>query len=657
MDAVEHAGTGHPGTAMALAPIAHLLYQRHVRHDPAHPEWLGRDRFVLSCGHASIVQYVQLYLTGYGLDIDDLKAFRRLGSRTPGHPEYGHTAGVEATTGPLGQGLATAVGMAAGFAHERALYDPDADESTSPFDRTVWVLCSDGDLQEGVSYEAAAFAGHQRLGNLVVVYDDNEIQIEGSTSLAHSEDIRTRFEAQGWHVQRVALGGDGDIDAAAVDAALTTAAANRSRPSLVVVRSQIAWPAPNATGTAAAHGSPLGAAEAMATRELLAPGSEPFQVDDSVLSFTRRAVERGARLREASVAAFAAWERRMPEKAAAFTRALSGAVPEGLLETLPTWRPGELVSTRDASGVTIQRLAASIPELWGGSADLAEPNRTSIIHGGSFGPGAHDGRNVHWGVREHAMAAAMNGILLAGRSRFFAGTFLAFSDYQRPAIRLAALMRLPALYIFTHDSVALGADGPTHQPIEQLAGLRAIPGLAVVRPADANETAAAWCASLESKTPVALILARQPVEVAATAPDAVRRGVRRGAYVVHEHQRPHCVIVGTGSEVPLAISAARALEMEGIHARVVSMPCREWFFGQPRSYQDEVLPMHLPRIVVEAATTFGWADLTKDIGTVVGIDVFGVSASAEDALRERGMTIQHVIERVREVLRPAVSRY
>lgn len=650
MDAVQHAGSGHPGTAMALAPVAHLLYQRHLRHDPADPHWIGRDRFVLSCGHASILQYVQLYLTGYDLDLDDLKAFRRLGSRTPGHPEYGHTAGVETTTGPLGQGVATAVGIAMGFAHERALYDPNAPEGESPFDRRVFVLCSDGDLQEGVSAEAAALAGHHKLGNLVVIYDDNDIQIEGAASLAQSEDVATRFRAQGWHVQTIDILPDGDVDASALDEALIRASGDTAAPNLVILRSQIAWPAPNARNKSASHGAPLGEAEVAATRELLAPCSEAFEIPEDVLATTRQALVRGERLRTGWSEKYASWIARAPEAEALFTRARTGALPLGVETVMPTWQPGEALATRDASGAVIQALAGRMPELWGGSADLAEPNRTGIRDGGSFLPSSREGRNVHWGVREHAMAAAMNGILLAGGSRIFGGTFLVFSDYQRPAIRLAALMGLPTIHLYSHDSVALGADGPTHQPIEHLASLRAIPGLAVVRPADANETAAAWLAVLETRTPSALVLARQPVAVADVSGDAVREGVRRGGYVVREADDPAVVLVATGSEVSLALEASSVLEGDGVATRVVSLPSREWFLAQPPEYREQVLPSQLPRVGVEAATSFGWSDLLGTHGRFVGIDSFGLSAPADDALREKGMTVERVVHAVRDLI-------
>jgi len=652
LDSVESAGSGHPGTAIALAPVAHLLFQKHIRHDPSNPEWAGRDRFVLSCGHASILLYSQLFLTGYGLELDDLRAFRAFESKTPGHPEYGHTAGVETTTGPLGQGLATAVGMALAMKHERAVYDPAAPVGDSPFDRTVWVLASDGDLQEGLSYEAGAIAGRHRLDNLVVIYDDNDIQIEGDTSLTSNENVQARFEAQGWTVDRVELASDGDVDIEALDAVLTARAVAPTGPRLVVLKSQIAWPSPNAVNTAGSHGAPLGAIEAAALRDVLGVTTGPFEVDAEVLAHTRSVGARGAAIREEWDARQTAWASANPSLAAELDRARSGALPADLASALPTYEPGQKLATRDASGHAIQALAARLPELWGGSADLAEPNRTAIAGGLSFLPeestaSGRAGRNVHWGVREHAMAAAMNGISLVGGSRFFAGTFLVFSDYQRPSIRLAALMQLPVTYLWSHDSVALGSDGPTHQPIEHLASLRAIPGFSVVRPADAAETAAAWLVLLERSGPAGLVLARQPLPVASTAAADVLEGVRRGAYIVQDVVDPEVVVIATGSEVSLALEASAASDRR---VRVVSMPSREWFAEQSGEYRESVIPSTLTaRVVVEAATSFGWHDLAGAGGVIVGIDEFGLSAPADDALRARGMTPERVLDAIATV--------
>jgi len=611
---------------------------------------------VLSCGHASILLYVQLFLTGYDLSLDDLRTFRQLNSRTPGHPEFGHTPGVETTTGPLGQGLATAIGMAMAIKHEKALRDPGA--TTSPFDRTVWVLCSDGDLQEGLSYEASALAGRHQLDNLVVIYDDNNIQIEGSTALTSSEDTALRFTAQNWNVLHVGLGADGDIETTTLNAAMAAGRAEQGRPTIIIVKSQIAWPAPNARNTAAAHGSPLGAPEIAATRTVLKVTTEPFTVTDDVLTHTRQARERGEKIRTEWEHDFSVWSAANPALAADKARAAQGDLPSGLRSMLPTFTAGKSVSTRDASGETIQVISHYLSELWGGSADLAEPNRTAIDGGNSFLPeetatAGRAGRNIHWGVREGAMASAMNGISLIGGFRFFAGTFLTFSDYQRPAIRLAALMQRPVTFVWTHDSVALGADGPTHQPIEHLASLRAIPGFSVVRPADAAETSAAWLAILENNAPAGLILGRQPVLVSDTPMDLVCDGVKRGAYVVRDAEDIDVVVIATGSEVELAHSAAAELQARPnpIHVRVVSMPCREWFDRQNSHYRDSVIPPSLrARVVVEAGSSFGWRDISGPTGEVVAIDQFGLSAPADDALAARGITVTRVIEAIERTL-------
>ncbi|MFD7102551.1 transketolase [Streptomyces celluloflavus] len=661
LDAVEAAGSGHPGTALALAPVAHRLFQRHLRHDPADPSWEGRDRFVLSCGHASILLYTQLFLTGYDLSLKDLRNFRRLGSRTPGHPEYRHTAGVEMTTGPLGQGVATAVGMAMALRRDEARQRAGGGELPLP-PRTVWVLCSDGDLQEGLSYEAGALAGRHELGNLVVVWDDNGIQIEGSCDLSTREETGARFAAQGWSVRTVGLGADGDIDTAALDAALDAARRERDRPSLIVLTSQLAWPAPHAVNTPAAHGAPLGAAEVRLTKQALGlDADETFAVAPEVLTHTRAARERGAALHREWDAALAAWERELPaavkERADAVARVRGAEVAD----VLPVFEAGESIAPRDASGQVIQALAARLPQLWGGSADLGDSNRTTIKGGGSFlpaAPGGPLGRNIHWGVREHAMAAAMNGIALVGYDRPFGGTFLVFSDYQRPALRLAALMGLPVVHVWSHDSVALGADGPTHQPVEQLAALRAMPGLAVVRPADARETAAAWLAALDATGPVGLALARQGLPVLPMAAEAVRAGVARGAYVVGECDgRPDVLLLASGSEVALALAAQRTLAGRGVTARVVSVPCKEWFLRQDVSYREAVLPPSVrARVVIEAAASFGWHDLLGESGRTVTVDTFGLSAPAGDALRETGMTEAAVLRAAEDSLAAAARR-
>ncbi|MEV7425597.1 transketolase [Streptomyces sp. NPDC091212] len=684
MDAVESAGSGHPGTALALAPVAHLLFQRHIRHDPADAAWEGRDRFVLSCGHASILQYTQLHLTGYGLEVDDLRRFRQLGSLTPGHPELGHTTGVEMTTGPLGQGVATAVGMAMALKRDEGRFagggvtnggdvtggsdvTGGGDNATTGIPaRTVWVVCSDGDLQEGISYEAGALAGRHRLDNLVVVWDDNSIQIEGSTDLTTREDTAARFAAQGWFVQTVGLGADGDIDTDALDGALSTARAHEGRPSLIVLKSQIAWPAPNAVNTPASHGAPLGAAEVAATKALLGVPDEPFTVPADVLEHTRRALGRGAELHRAWDKALAEWTAAHPGRAAARERAIRPVDAAEAADALPVFEPGAGIAPRDASGQVIQALAERLPRLWGGSADLGDSNRTTIKAGGSFLPADEAGlagRNIHWGVREHAMAAALNGIAIVGYDSPFAGTFLVFSDYERPSLRLASLMGLPVVHVWSHDSVALGADGPTHQPVEHLASLRAMPGLSVVRPADAAETAAAWLSALARPGagrpgPVGLVLARQALPVLPTPTEAVREGVARGAYVVAgAGETADVVLLASGSEVALALAGRTALAERGIAARVVSVPCKDWFAEQDAAYRDAVLPPSVrARVVVEAASVFGWHDLIGDAGRAVTIDGFGLSASASDALTAMGMTRDAVVAAALESVDAAGSR-
>lgn len=653
LDAIEHAASGHPGAALALAPVVDLLFQKHLRHDPRDPTWAGRDRFVLSCGHASMLLYAQLHLTGYDVTLDDLRSFRRLHSKTPGHPELGMTPGVDATTGPLGQGFAMAVGMAMAFKHQRAVYDREAAAGESPFDRHVWVLASDGDLQEGISYEAGALAGRHQLSSLTVIYDDNDIQIEGATSLTWNEDRAARFEAQGWRVSCVARAANGDVDVVGLDDALGTGA--DSRPHLVVLKSEIAWPAPNARGTAAAHGAPLGATEVAEVRAQLGVTSAPFEVDDAVLECARRAVRRGEQLQTDWRNRIAAWRVRHPRRAAAWAAAVSRELPADLADSLPNFDAGTRLATRDASGAVIQALAARLPDLIGGSADLAEPNRTGIASSHSFLPEGEgpSGRNVHWGVREHAMAAAMNGMLLAGGVRPFAGTFLVFSDYQRPAIRLAALMGLPSLYVWSHDSIALGQDGPTHQPIEHLASLRAMPGLTVIRPADAKETKAAWLVALAHPGPTGLVLCRQPLTTLDLADDRVLEGVRRGAYVVSDESDFSVLVVATGSEVQLALEAAAGVRAQGTRVRVVSMPSRELFMSQTREYREDVLPPAIgSRVVVEAAASYGWHDIAGDSGIIVGIDRFGVSAPAADAQRECGMTVDRVVDAITSVGAP-----
>ncbi|MGW4323321.1 transketolase [Streptomyces sp. NPDC004684] len=662
-DAVQKVGNGHPGTAMSLAPAAYTIFQKVMRHDPADPEWIGRDRFVLSPGHTSLTLYTQLYLAGYELELDDLKAFRTFGSKTPGHPEYGHTAGVETTTGPLGQGAAMAVGMAMAARYERGLFDPDAPEGRSPFDHTVWAIVSDGDLEEGVSAEASSLAGHQKLGNLVFLYDDNHISIEGDTATAFSEDVLKRYEAYGWHTQRVEPAEDGDIDVPALYAALTAARAETGRPSIIAMRTIIAWPAPNARDTEAAHGSALGEDEIAATKRLL--GFDPeqtFQVEEDVLARTRQALDRGAE-------AHAAWDKRLdewrgaqPERAKLLDRIVAGQLPEGWQDALPVFEEGKAVATRAASGKVLQSLGAVLPELWGGSADLAGSNNTTIDKTSSFLPKGNPlpgadpyGRTIHFGIREFSMAAEMNGIALHGNTRIYGGTFLVFSDYMRNAVRLSALMQLPVTYVWTHDSIGLGEDGPTHQPVEHLASLRAIPGLNVVRPADANETAIAWAEILRRHStdpaPHGLALTRQGVPTYAPNPDAAR-----GGYVLKESPAgaPDVVIIATGSEVQLAVAARERLEAEGIGARVVSMPSVEWFEEQPREYRERVLPPSVrARVAVEAGIGLTWYRYVGDAGRIVSLEHFGASAAAGTLFAEYGFTPENVAAAARASLAAA----
>ncbi|MEU0409723.1 transketolase [Streptomyces griseorubiginosus] len=662
-DAVQQVGNGHPGTAMALAPAAYTIFQKVMRHDPADPEWTGRDRFVLSPGHTSLTLYTQLYLSGYELELDDLKAFRTHGSKTPGHPEYGHTAGVETTTGPLGQGVANAVGMAMAARYERGLFDPETAEGESPFDHTIWAIVSDGDLQEGISAEASSLAGHQKLGNLVFLYDDNHISIEGDTATAFSEDVLKRYEAYGWHTQRIEPAADGDIDVPALYTALKTAQAETERPSIIAMRTIIAWPAPNAQNTEAAHGSALGADEVAATKRVL--GFDPdksFEVADEVLAHTRLALDRGAEAHAAWDKQIAAWRGEQPERARLFDRVVAGQLPEGWESAIPVFEEGASVATRAASGKVLQALGPVLPELWGGSADLAGSNNTTIDKTSSFLPEGNAlpeadpyGRTVHFGIREHSMAAEMNGIALHGNTRIYGGTFLVFSDYMRNAVRLSALMQLPVTYVWTHDSIGLGEDGPTHQPVEHLASLRAIPGLNVVRPADANETAIAWAEILRrhatDPAPHGLALTRQGVPTYAPNPDAAK-----GGYILAESSKetPDVVLIATGSEVQLAVAARERLEAEGVGTRVVSMPSVEWFEEQPREYRERVLPPSVrARVAIEAGIGLTWYRFTGDAGRIVSLEHFGASADAKTLFAEYGFTAENVAAAARESLAAA----
>ncbi|WP_114561212.1 transketolase, partial [Desertihabitans aurantiacus] len=678
-DAVQKVGNGHPGTAMSLAPAAYLLFQKVMRHNPGNTKWAGRDRFVLSCGHTALTLYIQLYLGGFGLELDDLKSLRTWDSKTPGHPEYGHTDGVEVTTGPLGQGIANAVGMAMAARRERGLFDPEAAPGQSLFDHQVYCLASDGDIQEGVSSEASSLAGVQQLGNLTVIYDQNQISIEDDTNIALTEDTAARYAAYGWHVQTVDWVNPSDRDGAeryvenveALRVALEEARQVTDRPSFIALRTIIAWPAPNAQNTGKSHGSALGADEVAATKEVL--GFDPeqtFQVDEDVLAHTRQLQQRGRELEEAWDAEFARWQEANPERAALYARMAERALPEGWDADLPTFEAdAKGVATRKASGKVLGELASRLPELWGGSADLAESNNTTMEGEPSFLPidrqtkmwaGDPYGRTLHFGVREHAMGAIMNGIAVHGGTRPYGGTFLTFSDYMRPSVRLAALMKLPVTYVWTHDSIGLGEDGPTHQPIEHLAALRAIPGLDVVRPADANETVAAWQAVLShTDRPAGIALSRQNLPTFPRGTDgfATTEDVRRGAYVLKDFgdgQGEHVVLIGTGSEVQLAVAAAEQLAADGISARVVSMPCREWFDAQDDAYRESVIPAAVrARVSVEAGVPQGWRDLVGDAGRVVAIDHYGASADYQRVFAEFGFTAEAVAAAARDSLAAA----
>ncbi|MGY2066657.1 transketolase [Blastococcus sp. SYSU DS0619] len=664
MDAVQKVGNGHPGTAMSMAPTAYLLFHKWLRHDPTQPNWVARDRFILSMGHSSLTLYVQLFLSGYGLELDDLKALRTWGSKTPGHPEVNHTPGVETTTGPLGQGVGNAVGMAMAARRERGMLDPDAPEGESLFDHSIWCFASDGDMEEGVSGEASSLAGTQKLGNLTLVYDDNKISIEDDTTVAFTEDVGKRYEAYGWHVQHV----DDGEDLAAVDAAFAAAKAETTRPSLIVLRTVIAWPAPTKQNTGASHGSALGEDEVRATKEIL--GFDPertFQVDDDVLTHARSVVDKGRADRAEWEERFAAWEQANPEGAALLARMRERRLPEGWAEDLPSFPADEKgVATRKASGKVLAELYPRLPELWGGSADLAESNNTAVEGEPSFLPadrqtkmwsGGPFGRTIHFGVREHAMGAVMNGIALHGGTRVYGGTFLTFSDYMRGAVRLAALMQLPVTYVWTHDSIGLGEDGPTHQPIEHFAALRAIPGLDVVRPADANEVTAAWRTILENNDrPAGLLLSRQNLPVFDRAEFGSADGVARGAYVLAEASNgsPDVILLGTGSEVQIAMAARDRLEAEGVPTRVVSVPCVEWFADQEQSYKDEVLPPSVrARVSVEAGVPMGWREFVGDAGRIVGLTHYGASASYSVLYEEFGLTDEAVVTAARESLEAA----
>jgi len=655
MDAVQKVGNGHPGTAMSLAPVAYTLFQRILKHDPSNPNWINRDRFILSCGHSSLTLYIQLFLSGYGLELEDLKSFRTLESATPGHPEYGHTVGVETTTGPLGQGVANAVGMAMASRYVKGLFDPES--KTKLFDHNIWVLASDGDLQEGISAEASSLAGTQMLGNLKLIYDDNRISIEGDTHVAFTEDVSARYLSYGWMVIEVPAKADGNVDRDKLEQAMLKAIAETSKPVLIRLHSVIAWPAPNAKGTAKSHGSALGDEEIAATKKLLGiDPAETFYAPKSVIEHTRKVRDRGQKEHSLWLSEFNLWEKNNPERAALLSRLTTKQLPIDWDKGIPVFSSEKEVATRAASGKVIQYLAEQLPEFWGGSADLAESNNTSIEKGGSFLPansqmkGANPfGRVVHFGIREHAMAAILNGAALHGFVKPFGGTFLVFSDYMRGSVRLSALMQLPVTYVWTHDSIGLGEDGPTHQPVEHLAALRAIPGLSMVRPADANEVSASWAEIIKRGKPTGLALSRQNLPVIDRNKYQDTSGVKNGAYVLaygENGKENGCqvILIATGSEVYLALAAREKLAQDGIKARVVSAPCLEWFKEQPESYRNQVLPKNLKaRVSIEAGIAQPWYEFIGDAGVAVSLEHFGASASATVLFKEFGFTVENIV--------------
>ena len=659
MDAVQKVGNGHPGTAMSLAPVAYTLFQRFLRHDPSDSKWLGRDRFVLSCGHSSLTLYIQLFFSGYGLKLDDLKSFRTWGSLTPGHPEYGHTLGVETTTGPLGQGVANAVGMAMAARYKRGLFDPESPLGESIFDHNIWVICSDGDLQEGVSAEASSLAGTQELGALKVIYDDNRISIDGDTHHTFTEDVSARYRSYGWNVIEVAAKNDGDVDRDALEVAMQSALVEKVRPTLIRLKTVIAWPAPKARNTAKSHGSALGKEEVAATKVLLGLPDEDFYFPPQVQEHVKKVSNRTHALRSEWNQAFESWKRENPARAQLLQRLESDSLPPDWEKGTPTFLSDKEVATRKASGELINHFAKTLPELIGGSADLAESNNTMVEGGGSFLPNSSSlsgaspyGRNIFFGIREHAMGAILNGMALHGGLRPYAGTFLVFSDYMRGAVRLSALMKLPVTYVWTHDSIGLGEDGPTHQPIEHIAALRAIPGLDVIRPADANEVVIAWREILKRKAPAGLLLSRQNLPVFDRASFNSAEGAARGAYALNEEKNPELIIIATGSEVSLAIAALTELQAKGIKTRVISAPCLEWFNAQPASYKDELLPKGVKaRVSIEAGIAQGWRELIGDAGESISIEHFGASASHTTLFREFGFTVERVVEAAQATLK------
>ncbi len=661
-DAVQRAGNGHPGTAMALAPVAYLLFQHHMRHDPRDPKWIGRDRFILSCGHSSLTLYTQLFYSGYGLTLDDLKEFRKKDSATPGHPEFGHTTGVETTTGPLGQGIGNAVGMAMAARYERGLFDPKAAHNKSIFDHHIYVLASDGDLQEGISAEASSIAGLQKLSNLIVIYDDNKITIEGDIGLSFTEDVSARYRSYHWNVIEVGTLPSGEVDLVSLNTAINQAKSQTVAPTLIRLKTVIAWPAPKLQGSSKSHGSALGVEEVAATKVALGlDPKEDFAMPTEVLAHARKVLDRAATLRNEWDKKFDNWRNENKEAAELSDRLASKELPKNWRTSLPEFSSDKEISTRKASGDVIQKLAALLPEMWGGSADLAESNNTTIEGAKSFLPSSSSsssadpyGRVIHFGIREHAMGAIMNGIALHGGTKPFGGTFLVFSDYMRPSVRLAALMKLPVTYIWSHDSIGLGEDGPTHQPVEHAAALRAIPGLDVIRPADANEVAQCWGQIIENARPAGLLLSRQNLPVFDRSKCNSATGATKGAYILREPisgEEPKAILIATGSEVALALDAQDALAAKQIPVRVVSMPCWEWFRSQSSAYQESVLPRNISaRVSIEAGIAMGWAEFTGSSGKSISLEHFGASASAKELFAAFGFTVERVTAAVEEIL-------
>ena len=664
MDSVQRVGNGHPGTAMSLAPVAYTLFQRFLKHDPKDPEWIGRDRFILSCGHSSLTLYIQLLFSGYGLTIDDLKAFRTWGSLTPGHPEFGHTKGVETTTGPLGQGIANAVGMAIAARYKQGILDPNNDFHSSIFAHNIWVICSDGDIQEGVSAEASSLAGTQALGNLKVIYDDNRISIDGDTHHAFTEDVSARYKSYGWNVIEVPAKTNGDVDREALEEAMVNAGKEINRPTLIRLQSVIAWPAPKARNTAKSHGSALGSDEVAATKIELGLPAEDFFFPIEIENHVRKVIDRNQASRDAWEIEFNKWQASNPEGAALLERLRNNDLPADWETALPHFEGGKEIATRKASGEVINKLAGKFPEMLGGSADLAESNNTTIEGGGAFlpasskMPGANpSGRNIFFGIREHAMGAIINGMALHGGLKPFAGTFLVFSDYMRGAVRLSALMKLPVTFIWTHDSIGLGEDGPTHQPIEHLASLRAIPGLDVIRPADANEVSIAWREIIRNRRPAALILSRQNLPVLDRKIVSSAENAAKGAYPLLGISNPDLILIASGSEVSLALSAAEELAKSGVKAEVVSAISLEWFARQPQNYQEIVLPPDIEaRVSIEAGIKMGWREYVGEKGEIVSIDHFGASASHTKLFTEFGFTVENVVASAKRSLEKSKAK-